>query len=160
MTPWSPRARDRALHAAVVAIARHALSRRPGLEELASAPGVGEPPTLSAGAISALQDEVDLLAERAARAAGRASHPQLVEREVKNEGTNFIRRWARSQVTHYWWDQRPDTSLLISAEQAVQSPGGGGIATRNSMREVEPSVVFRMIPALSVGRGDQKAKEG
>lgn len=138
VTPFAPRARDRALHAAIVALARHRVS------------GLHERPGLSATGRATLEQLIDELIERI----------QAVDSEEvqgsRLDSASFLDQWQGlgSQLVDYWSDYKPAGSLLVSAEQVatVKASTGRWIfparATPNSMREVEAGVKFRMTPVL------------
>lgn len=135
VTPFAPRARDRALHAALMLTARHI------------APGLLERPILDDGN----RPVVDALA---AEIAARASKIDAEETEVPLELKRLVDLWASSGAATWWNDRDPRRSLLISAETAAAMKAhgevpGSAIPTPNSMRNVEASVPFRIVPRLS-----------
>jgi hypothetical protein len=142
VTPWAARAREKALHAAVVALARHL---DPELTEDAS--------------IAAAQHRESHLLQLAhflvARA--RASDDAYPEHKgVEVEVAAFIRQWRdrASGLKRYWNDFKPAEALLYSWEEEarrrqVGSDTGAAQPTPNSMRDVEPSVWFRLVSNLS-----------
>jgi len=138
VTPFAPRARDRALHAALVALARHLI------------PGMRENPVLSASRREVLERLVLRLHERV----------ESVEPGETDETVAEIRalldRWeARGDLRDYWNDHGPGRSLLVSAEVAAARAAtegawqGAALPTLNSMREVEASVRFRLAERLA-----------
>jgi hypothetical protein len=142
VTPFAARARDKALHAAIVALARHLV---PGLRN--------DPPTLTPVLRDQLEEFVRSLEERA-----RAVEPGEADAAAA-EAADFLDRWERrGPLRTYWVDRRPRSSLLVSAEYAaarVASTGewtGPAQPTPNTMREVEPSVRLRLVSGLTGGR--------
>lgn len=140
VTPFAPRARDRALHAAVVALARHRV------------PGMLTDPRLTRSRRDALMSLVDALLDRV-----RTVDPEEVI-GVQADIARFLDMWEqRGAIRAYWDDYRPDSSLLVSAERAAAAKAIQGqwnrasVPTPNSMRDVEPDVKFRMTPRLSTG---------
>lgn len=146
VTPFASRARDKALHAALVAMARYlvdGLTERPALsleqrrkcEELASR-------------ISRRASEVD-----ASEAAG-----------VESDLRRLIDEWyGRDDLRKYWDDSPRGHSLLMSAEQvAAIKEAEWGLrrvwSTPNSMREVEPSTQF--VVARALRRKGPEVKDG
>lgn len=135
VTPFSPRARDRALHAALVAAVRHLV------------PGMVSSPELRGEDLADVERYVDLIVERAERIdPAEAAH-------VRKELEWFIDNWRRPGIREYWNDEKRQSSLLISAEKAavlgaMQRPIGDARPTPNSMRNVEASVGYRLKPKL------------
>ncbi|TCA17618.1 DNA helicase [Rhizobium leguminosarum bv. viciae] len=129
VTPFAPRARDRAIHAVLVAIVRHTIP------EMA-----GEP-------IDAADHEAKIRAV-IGRIVERARDVDEEEAHAVGEGLHeFLDRWvARGRIKYYWHDQS-DEGLLISAEKAAERALGGrsarwATASPNSLRSVEPSSAF------------------
>jgi hypothetical protein len=127
-TPFSPRARDRALHAVLVALCRHTI---PGLN------GNGQ-----CGDIEAHVDQVrrliDLIVERAMRV-----DPEEAS-SVRGELDEFLRVWraraAEEPGLRYW--RSPNVQgppgLLVGAEEVVgRVDPESGYATLRSMRDVD-----------------------
>lgn len=140
VTPFASRARDRALHAVLVAVVRHLT------------PGMLEKPNLDADA----EEAAELLIDRIAL---RASRIDPLETDVRDELMERLRRWARRKPQFYW--ARPTQSLLQSAEEAAARRAAGrniGQAwpTPNTMRGVEPATPFRLTERLKVGRNVQE----
>lgn len=146
VTPYSSRARDRALHAILVALVRHLLP------ELRTSPGLPD---------HLLED----IRELASRITARAEQVDPEESKALNaELDEIIERWnKRSPLRTYWNDRQINTSLLISAEKAAELKAAGrapGAAwpTPNSMRNVEPSTEFILAERLRERRKDSDAK--
>jgi hypothetical protein len=129
VTPFAPRARDKALHAVIVALVRHLL--KTGSDD----------PTLTDAEVQAASPLVDWLVERVR---------QVDEAEaiaVDRAARDFLEEWrTRGPLNDWWNDHKSKLSLLISAEAAarvgVLQGGvyqGAAWPTPNSMREVEPS---------------------
>jgi hypothetical protein len=134
VTPFASRARDRALHAVLVAMVRHLV------------PGMLDRPDLSAA------DSADLeaiITELVARAKAVDDSEKDIEAELKER----LEQWRTRAPQTYWNDRKPRQSLLQSAERAAtmralgRSPGEAW-ATLNNMRNVEPSAPFRLAERL------------
>lgn len=142
VTPFASRARDRALHAALVGAVRHLV------------PQMLDDPS----AIDQFDDEVfevmDQIADRAERI-----DPE--EDKVLKELEELVQSWRARSPEIYWNDRKGQKSLLQSAEQAASRRAAGrtpGAAwpTMNSMRSVEAGTPFRMANFLATGSdGDE-----
>lgn len=134
VTPFASRARDRALHAVLVALVRHLV------------PGMLDQPDLDAADPARLQAIVDELVDRAASV-------DASETDVQAELNERLEQWRTRSPQRYWDDRMPRQSLLQSAERAAtmralgRSPGEAW-ATLNNMRNVEPSAHFRLAERL------------
>jgi hypothetical protein len=137
VTPFAPRARDRALHAPLVALVRHLV---PGMLEDT------EVTVTRRVEIDALIDDLVARAERL----------DSTERDaVAGELRRFVDAWQdRGPIQRYWNDHDPNNSLLVSAETVASHVAMGqrwrsaARSTPNSMRDVEAQVQFRMAPML------------
>lgn len=131
VTPFAPRARDKALHAPLVALVRHLISPSgPRLQ-------IGDRPqlmTIVAGIVDRIRD-VD---------------PGEVA-QARDELTAFVDAWLQGvrdgRVKTYWNDRQIQSSLLMSAEEAAARRATGrseapAVPTPNSVRNVEPGVTF------------------
>src|SRR5690606_23786005 len=139
VTPFASRARDRTLHAVLVATVRHLV------------PGMLDSPRMDDDAEDVAMALVDLIAERAHRI-----DPE--ETSVRKELERCLNLWRARAPSVYWSDFKVGQSLLQSAERAAARRAAGygpGSAwpTLNSMRTVEAGTPFRMASAL-------KAKDG
>jgi hypothetical protein len=149
VTPFAPRARDKALHTCLVLVARHLLPRvDPGRFGL-----MREQPELSDDAREALERALGEIAARAMRQgpSDPAAREQLRE-DVMREGADFLSSWFDKRPKHYWNDREPGVSLLVSAEHPIASALDDGEEDKstlnkalNSMRDVEPSVPCKMV---------------
>lgn len=134
VTPFASRARDRALHAALVAAVRHLV------------PGMLDSPQMDDDAEDLALDLIDQIVERAARI-----DPE--ETAVREELEHLLDTWRARSPAVYWSDYKGGKSLLQSAERAAARRAAGretGAAwpTLNSMRTVEAGTPFRMAPVL------------
>ncbi|MBO9695903.1 MAG: hypothetical protein J7499_06875 [Sphingopyxis sp.] len=130
VTPFAPRARDKALHAPFVALVRHLISPQPAI-------GAADRPKL----LALIDDIVDRIAD--------IDPPET--RQARDELTAFVDAWidgvAEGRIRTYWNDRQIQSSLLMSAEEAAARRATGreaapAVPTPNSVRNVEPSVVF------------------
>ena len=130
VTPFASRARDKALHAPLVAIAlqKFNIKARPSDE-----------------VISNIKNDIFPIFEQRIR--------NIDQREVVaalEELSEFFEYWQeRSDLKYIWNDQSPNRSLLISAEKAAARVQSGRSSykakpTPNSVRNVEPSTLFKI----------------
>ncbi len=136
VTPFASRARDRALHAVLVAVIRHLT------------PGMLTNPDLDDDALDAAEVLIGQVAERARRI-------DPLETDVEDELLERLRRWKRRKPAMYW--AQPSQSLMQAAEFAAARRAAGraiGQAwpTPNTMRGVEPATPFRLTERLKVDR--------
>ena len=138
VTPWAPRARDKALHAVLAASVRHNV---PGMS--------GDHEAIAFDPSSAdVQKVLEFLGRRA-----RNCSEGLEEDDTMSDLKHAVSTWTRKcEESHasgkrllYWERKAPfgNTAphLMRSAEQ-MRSPGSSAWSTPNSMREVEPSTAF------------------
>ncbi len=140
VTPFASRAKDKALHAALVGLARHLL---PNFSR----------PTLSAEKRAEIEDEVlPILYSRIEK---------VDERELtaaQRQLERLLDEWEdRGNLKSYWNDFAFKTSLLISAEKAAARKESGysktaAWETPNSMRNVEPGVDFQLWESAELDR--------
>jgi hypothetical protein len=142
VTPFAPRARDRALHAPLVALARHLV------------PGMLDDTEIRPDARAVLDELIDDMVARAERL------DPMERDDVASELRTFVDMWEqRGAVKHYWNDHKASESLLVSAEvvaewRAAQTRWSTSArATPNSMRDVEAQVQFRMASVLKQDGG-------
>ncbi|MEH6800036.1 MAG: helicase-related protein [Halopseudomonas sabulinigri] len=134
VTPFASRARDRALHAALVAAVRHLV------------PGMLDSPQMGDDEEDKAMLLIDLIVERAKRI-----DPE--ETAVQKELERYLDKWRARSPKVYWSDYKGGASLLQSAERAAARRTAGretGAAwpTLNSMRTVEAGTSFRMASFL------------
>lgn len=134
VTPFASRARDRALHAALVAAVRHLV------------PTMLDSPLMDDDAEELAMKIIDCIVERANRI-----DPE--EGAVREELEKIVNDWRTKLPEVYWSDFKGGKSLLQSAERAAARRVAGrdiGSAwpTLNSMRTVEAGTPFRMAPVL------------
>ena len=140
VTPWAPRARDKALHAVVAAAVRHLVA---DMDDEAAARDF---------------DASDTAVEAVLAAIGRRAHS--ASRGIEGDGSEadlegIARKWgercrasrAAGTALLYWERKAPfgrtKPHLMMSAEEG-QKLGRTGWPTPNSMREVEPSTAFAL----------------
>ena len=143
VTPWAPRARDKALHAVLAAIVRHGLV---GMDQDEDAIRF-DPDSPDVKAI------LQYLSHRAGRATDGLEENDTI-RGLQNAVSGWSRKCAEARATRsrlLYWEKRTRFNkhtaphLMRSAEQ-MRSDGSSGVATPNSMREVEPSSAFVLRP--------------
>jgi len=135
VTPFAPRARDRALHAPYVAMVRHLVE---GMEN----PAAIEQHQKEA---EALLEKIVARIERIDPAEADAARAQL---------SSFLDKWWDYQgLTDYWHDY--GEALLISAEAAAERGNKarftGQMPTPNSMRSVEAPAAYVLLGGGSEG---------
>lgn len=135
VTPYAARARERALHAPMVAFARHLI---PGLD--------GEPVSVR-GHEEDIEAFIDAVVDRAERADRRETTG--VRRYLERR----LDQWRARGPISYWDDGKPAQSLLISAEAVATKRAGGRTAgaawpTPNSMRSVEAAAEYVLMRDL------------
>lgn len=133
VTPLASRARDKALHAVVVALARHLVPTLKGA------------PTLNVSARASVEQLLSSVFLRA------RNIDQPEEPGVRAAALEFLQDWERRsgpELTAYWDDAHHERALLIGAELAASLEERGEVvqawAAPNSMREVEPSSLFSL----------------
>ncbi len=137
VTPFASRARDKALHAALIGLVRHLLPSNSG-------------PSLSADMKAEIEKEVlPILHDRIDKVDKREL--QAAQEQLRI----LLDEWEdRGKLVSFWNDYRPKTSLLISAEKAVARRESGALEvaaweTPNSMRNVEPGVEFKLCESVN-----------
>jgi len=150
VTPWAPRARDKALHAVVIATLRHLVA---GLG------GDGD-----AGRFNPDDPEVMRLLDLIRARVDSSSHGIETD-DASDDIAAIVERWSRrshdSRVNgtklNYWERKAPfgktAPHLMRSAEEAGQV-NAQAWSTPNSMREVEPSAAFRLKRIEKKGSND------
>ena len=134
VTPFASRARDRALHAALVAAVRHIV------------PGMLDRPDITAVSDAAIDNIIKQIIARANRV-------DSEETGVRFELEALVEKWRTRHAKTYWDDYRPKQALLQSAERvaklrALGRQPGEAWPTMNSMRNVEASSPFRLASRL------------
>ena len=134
VTPFASRARDRAIHAVLVALVRHLV------------PDMLEKPELSERAYAIAKNLIDDIVERA-----EAIDP--IEVDVRAELEKCLNSWKVRAPEYYWMPYRVSSSLLQDAERvatmrAIGRSPGEAWPTLNSMRSVEAASRFRMAERL------------
>ena len=138
VTPWAPRARDKALHAVVAAAVRHLVADMDD-DEAAKDFDPSDP---------VVQTVLEAIGSRA-----RSASNDIEGDDSASDLNGIVQKWRqRSQDSHasgtallYWERKAPfgrtRPHLMTSAEDG-RKPGRTGWPTPNSMREVEPSTAF------------------
>jgi ATP-dependent helicase YprA (DUF1998 family) len=135
VTPFASRARDRALHAVLVALVRHLV---PGM--------LNDPPALSPEVMVEIEAIIDGIIAR-------ASVVDPEETAVGKELHDLMDKWESRNPRYYWSYWKPKESLLQDAERAAAKHAlgrqtGSAWPTMNNLRSVEPSTRFRIAPKL------------
>ena len=133
VTPFASRARDRALHAVLVALVRHLV------------PGMLERPQLDDTAIDAAKELINDIVQR-------SSLIDPEETAVRSELRRLLEIWESRNPRSYW-SRQVRNSLLQDAERAATLRAMGRIPgeawpTMNNMRSVEASTRFRLTERL------------
>jgi hypothetical protein len=140
VTPFSSRARDKAIHAPLVALARHKL-------------GIKKARISQADKQKIENEIIPIFKARMDRIDKRESKAGIEELQA------FLEYWAsRTEVNTFWSDYKPGKSLLISAEKEAARVASGkqrhiAKPTPNSVRNVEPATQFRLkefLPRIKV----------
>lgn len=142
VTPWAPRARDKALHAAFVALVRHLV---PGMS--------GDDSAISFDAsLPEVERLIDALAARAGRGSdgmGQSDTRRDLQEVVKVWQSRVAESRAAGKALRYWERRAPygNTAphLMRAAEDTRRGPSSAW-PTPNSMREIEPSTAFVLHP--------------
>lgn len=134
VTPFAPRARDRALHAVLVALVRHLVG------------GMLDRPMLDDDAVDAAKELIDDILQRST-----AIDPDEAD-DVKRELAICLETWKLRAPGSYW-PRKGSSSLLQDAERAAMLRAVGRLPgdawpTLNSMRSVEASTRFRLAERL------------
>ena len=140
VTPWAPRARDKALHAVLAAAVRHLVA---GMGDDASARNFDPSDADVQAVLSAIRNRA------------RSASEDIEGGDAAADLDGIVREWsqrcrsARSDDTAllYWERKAPfgrtRPHLMSSAEEGAR-PGRSAWPTPNSMREVEPSTAFAL----------------
>jgi hypothetical protein len=133
VTPFASRARDRALHAVLVAVVRHIV------------PGMLGRPVLDDESIDAAKKLIDQIAARASRI-------DAAETAVGDELRERLKKWVRRAPQEYWNRYAKDSLLQGAEEAAAKRASGRNVGqswpTPNTMRGVEPSINYRLAEGL------------
>jgi hypothetical protein len=132
VTPFAPRSREKALHAVLVILARHLI------------PGLGTEVSDVNDYLEELEEFIDYIVKRV-----EDIDPEEAD-NVEDALNAFLEEWAGSASGYkqYWDDRKLKTSLMISAEKAVEVKSRTGAyhwkakPTPNSMRNVEPGCSY------------------
>lgn len=142
VTPFSARARDRALHAILVACVRHLI------------PDMRTSPANIRVHKKKVMRLIELVTDRAHKI-----DPD--EKEVRNELVSLFENWKKMSPQKYWDDFNLHKSLLQSAENVevkriFSHTASNAWPTLNSMRTVEKGTPFRMAEYLRARENDSK----
>ncbi len=143
ITPFASRARDKALHAPLVALVRHKL-------------GISNVKLKNDDKQRIIDEVLPIIEARISRIDSREAKPAM------NELIEFLDYWEeRSELKSFWNDRRPASSLLISAEMAASRRASGKKSfdakpTPNSVRNVEPSTLFKIREYVSLPQSEEQ----
>ena len=134
VTPFASRARDKTLHAVLVAAIRHLVS------------GMLDAPRLDSRVEKEAQDIIAKIVERS----NRIDHDAP---EVESDLEQRLIEWQERAPASYWNEFDVGSSLMQSAERVAAAEAAGNLPsaawkTLNSMRTVEAGTPFRMAPVL------------
>jgi hypothetical protein len=138
VTPWAPRARDKALRAVFIGVVRHGV---PGMsaDDAAARLQPNDP------RVTAIRNE---LVRRCS-----VGSWGLEDAETASELDAIIRTWqARADAggTLLYWERKfafgPVAAHLLRSAEDLAAPGSKAWPAPGSMREVEPSAAFRLLP--------------
>jgi hypothetical protein len=149
VTPWAPRARDKALHAIVIASVRHLVS---GLVDDESAIDFDQNNAEVARITEALVQRANDSTGGLETAATRRDIREIVRRWNQRSG----RSRAERKRLRYWEKRAPfgrTAPHLMRAAEEARSAGSDAWPTPNSMRDVEPSTAF-LLKRPRQDRGD------
>jgi len=137
VTPFASRARDRALHAVLVAVIRHTI------HEVSTHPHLTD----------ALRPQAEAIIDRITK---RAAGIDRLETDVRSELTSRLDAWFRMAPDDYW-RKYSKRSLMQAAEEAAAKRAAGHLPghawpTPNSLRSVEPVTPFRLAEVLRRAR--------
>jgi hypothetical protein len=147
VTPFASRARDRALHAALVSMIRH------GIPGMLKKPDLGKASDqLLQAVIAEIERRVDVVDSRELG-------------EVRRELDERMQDWDGRAPKHYNNYYKPNESLLQSADRyarrrAAGRTTGSAWPTMNNMRSVEPGTRFRMAEVLRSPGSANRASGG
>lgn len=147
VTPFASRAQDKALHAVLVTLVRHRM------------PSLRDRPVLTPALRQQIEREIlpAIIARVTYTDSVEVAAVQAKLQALLDHWETRTSRWTSGTgQPNYWWDQRPDLTLLMSAEQYAARAAAGWSngevwSTPNSMRDVEPGSPFKLIPRLRVG---------
>jgi hypothetical protein len=147
VTPFASRARDKALHAVLVALIRHRI------------PALRDQPKLDAASLKSAVALAGVIEERARRIDSDESHGVSAKLE------NLLGAWeTRSPSLQKYWSDSPTVSALMMSAEQYAAFGKKNMTTRvwptpNSMREVEPGTPFKLVSRLRTQEGGGDAEE-
>jgi hypothetical protein len=145
VTPFAPRAADKALHAVLVILVRHLVK------------GMATTPKLTSTKRADIEKEViPLILDRVKSADdGESDEIRGQLRRLLDDWENRCSAWQSDPGIRpdYWKETKPEQSLLVSAEAyareiAAGMPGIEAWPTPNSMRDVEPGSPFKLVNRL------------
>ena len=150
VTPWAPRARDKALHAVLIALVRHLAD---GLLD-------DEAAVSFSAQTKDVEEIIEFLVTRA-RAASGGFEDQDTEKHLRDVVDTWKRRahscGTAGERLRYWEKRAPfgrTAPHLMYASEQLRPQDSPAWATPNSMRDVEPSTAFVLKRISRKGKGD------
>ncbi|MFC3147249.1 helicase-related protein [Piscinibacterium candidicorallinum] len=138
VTPWAPRARDKALHAVVASLVRHLIPGLAGEEDAIrfdpAEPRVAEIIQAVIDRVAAAADPIEV-----------ADTAQQIEAIIEEWARRSSDSRGSSMRLTYWHRKAPFGRAVPHLMHSAEEGSGGGAlswSTPNSMREVEPSTAF------------------
>ena len=130
VTPFAARARDKALHAALIVLARHMI------------PELNNNPTLN----PALRQKIEKSVVPYIMHRVKEIDPREAE-DTKRQLNCILDEWENKDGLKHYWNWKRKNSLLVSADDvaqiyAVYNKRAEGISTPNTMRNVEAETTF------------------
>lgn len=147
VTPFASRARDKALHAVLIALVRHLI------------PILQTSPRLDDTKEAEIRKLFDIIIRRTT-----SIDPDEIT-GVQLFLNDLLSRWrARSDLRQYWNDRFSGTSLMMSAEEAAARRAAGraetgALPTPNSLRTVEPGTAFVLVEKLKSSEVSENAAQ-
>ncbi len=130
VTPFAPRALDKALHAVLVALVRHLV------------PGMLDRPVLNNKAIKDTENIINYIVERSKEIDSQEGE------SVREKLNDLLDNWKTRNPQSYWKMAKTDSLLQDAERAATLSAMGRSIGeawpTLNSMRDVEASTRFKL----------------
>ena len=139
VTPFAPRAREKALHAVLVALARNLIE------------GLDARPRLDIKKVQSIENIILPLILKRIKIIDPDEYDKSKE-ELQTKINQWILRSKKTELNLYWSESKfhRKKSLMVSSEMAAERQAAGlaeveAWSTPNSMRDVEPETQFQLI---------------